>query len=315
MPRQRFLIPWTLVVLVAVAWHSARGENVTGSEEIVFFEKKVRPILVDHCYTCHSADTKPSGGLRVDDRNGLLTGGATGPAVVPGEPAKSLLLLRVTHKDAETADAAGGPAADREQVADLTTWIKDGAAWPDTACARVARQAEAGVREAQEGTLGLAAADRSEGAGRPGHGLAAGRHRSLHPRPARSRGTRAGRRRRQGDSDPPRDVRPDRPAADARGDRRLPQGRLRRTPSSSVVDRLLASPQFGERWGRHWLDVARYAESTGPSRNIPYPHAWRYRDYVIDAFNADMPFDHFVREQIAGDLLPAALGARSATGC
>src|SRR6185437_6405920 len=73
-----------------------------------------------------------------------------------------------------------------------------------------------------------------------------------------------------------------------------------------VVDRLLASPQFGEQWGRHWLDVARYAESTGPSRNIPYPHAWKYRDYVIDAFNHDVPFNRFVQEQIAGDLLPAA---------
>src|SRR5262249_21342988 len=71
-----------------------------------------------------------------------------------------------------------------------------------------------------------------------------------------------------------------------------------------VVDRLLASPMFGERWGRHWLDIARYGESTGPSRNIPYPHAWRYRDYVIDAVNADVGFDRFIREQIAGDLLP-----------
>ena len=74
---------------------------------------------------------------------------------------------------------------------------------------------------------------------------------------------------------------------------------------ANVVDRLLASPAFGERWGRHWLDVARYAESTGPSRNVPYPHAWRYRDYVIDAFNGDKPYDQFIREQIAGDLLPA----------
>src|SRR5207237_2255597 len=73
-----------------------------------------------------------------------------------------------------------------------------------------------------------------------------------------------------------------------------------------VVDHLLAAPAFGERWGRHWLDLARYAESTGPSRNIPYPHAWRYRDYVIDAFNGDKPYDRFVCEQIAGDLLFAA---------
>ena len=75
------------------------------------------------------------------------------------------------------------------------------------------------------------------------------------------------------------------------------------------MDHLLASPRFGERWGRHWLDVARYGESTGPSRNIPYPHAWKYRDYVIDAVNADIPFDRFIREQIAGDLLPADTNA------
>ena len=73
-----------------------------------------------------------------------------------------------------------------------------------------------------------------------------------------------------------------------------------------MVDRLLASPAYGERWGRHWLDVARYGESTGSSRNLPYPHAWRYRDYVIDAFNSDKPYDPFIREQIAGDLLPAS---------
>ena len=78
---------------------------------------------------------------------------------------------------------------------------------------------------------------------------------------------------------------------------------------SDLVDRLLASPQFGERWGRHWLDVARYGESSGPSRNIPYPNAWRYRDYVIDAVNRDVPYDRFIQEQIAGDLLPAATTA------
>ncbi len=82
-----------------------------------------------------------------------------------------------------------------------------------------------------------------------------------------------------------------------------------------VVDRLLASPAYGERWGRHWLDVARYGESTGSARNLPYPHAWRYRDYVIDAFNNDKPYDQFLREQIAGDLLPAGSpsGARSSS--
>ena len=101
------------------------------------------------------------------------------------------------------------------------------------------------------------------------------------------------------------DVRPDRPAADARRDRRVRERQIRRKAFASVVDRLLASPRFGERWGRHWLDVVRYGESTGKERNIPYRYAWRYRNYVIDAFNADKPYDRFIVEQLAGDLLPS----------
>ena len=107
------------------------------------------------------------------------------------------------------------------------------------------------------------------------------------------------------DAAPPRLLRPDRPAADAGGGRGVRRTTRRRRRFEKVVDQLLASPQFGERWGRHWLDVARYAESSGRQVNFTYPHAWRYRDYVIAAFNADKPYDQFIREQIAGDLLPA----------
>ena len=106
--------------------------------------------------------------------------------------------------------------------------------------------------------------------------------------------------------DPAGDVRLDRSAADAGGEWTLSSKTSPRDAFPKLVDRLLASPRYGERWGRHWLDVARYGESTGPSRNVPYPHAWKYRDYVIDAVNSDMPFDRFIQEQIAGDLLPAA---------
>src|SRR5262245_56920615 len=105
MSRHPSLINWALLALIAVALQSARSWASAVAQpsqrEIEFFEKKIRPILVAHCYACHSADTKPSGGLRLDDRHGLLTGGDSGPAVIPGEPAKSLLLLRVTHKDAK----------------------------------------------------------------------------------------------------------------------------------------------------------------------------------------------------------------------
>src|SRR5262249_28609503 len=127
------LIGWAVLVAIAIACPSARGwaSAARPSEsKIEFFEKKVRPILVAHCYACHSADTKPSGGLRVDDRHGLLAGGDSGPAVIPGEPAKSLLLARVTHKDAKRRMPHEGQPLTKEQIDDLRTWIRDGAAWP-----------------------------------------------------------------------------------------------------------------------------------------------------------------------------------------
>ncbi len=270
-----------------------------------FFEKKVRPILVSHCYTCHSADTKPSGGLRVDDRNGLLTGGNTGPAIVTGDPAQSLLLRRVTQKNAKRRMPLEGKALSEGQVAVLSAWIKDGAAWP-----RVQPPVSFGKPKPRYEAL-----KKKHWAWQP----------LTNPNPPAVLDT----------AWPKDDI--DRfllakleakglkPVADA--DKLLLLRRVTfdltglppaltdteaflkdTTPDAfaKVVDRLLTSPQFGERWGRHWLDVARYAESTGPSRNIPYPHAWKYRDYVIDSVNADVPFDRFITEQIAGDLLPAS---------
>jgi cytochrome c553 len=122
---------WLLsVALVLTASVPASASDQDQAAQVQFFETKVRPILASHCYACHSADTKPSGGLRVDDRKGLLTGGNTGPAVVAGEPGKSLLLQRETHKDAKRRMPQEGEPLSEQQIADLTTWIKDGAAWP-----------------------------------------------------------------------------------------------------------------------------------------------------------------------------------------
>jgi len=120
------------ILLVAVIPPSVSGQPAPGTDAagVEYFEKKVRPILVDNCYSCHSADTKPSGGLRVDDKNGLLQGGNTGPAIVPGQPDKSLLLKRVTLADAKRRMPIEGQHLSDEQVAILTKWIKDGAAWP-----------------------------------------------------------------------------------------------------------------------------------------------------------------------------------------
>jgi cytochrome c553 len=286
---------------------AARAETAPNDEAIAFFEKKVRPILVQHCYACHSADTNAKGGLRVDDRNGLLNGGNGGPAVVPGDPDKSLLLARVALKDAKRRmPQEAGPLSD-EQVADLTKWVRDGAAWPPVRLpASLTRPKPAYDKLKKEHWAWQPLTDPKAPAVRDGAWprddidrflLAALEAKGVRP---------------AGDADRVTLIR--RVTFDLTGLPPTPaeiDAFLKDTSPDAyerLVDRLLASPQFGERWGRHWLDVARYGESTGPSRNIPYPHAWKYRDYVIDAVNADVPFDRFIAEQVAGDLLPAAAG-------
>jgi cytochrome c553 len=271
---------------------------------VEFFETKIRPIFVSHCYTCHSADTNPSGGLRVDDRNGLLTGGNSGPAVVAGDPEKSLLLRRVAHKDEKRRMPKEGEPLTEQQIADLTTWIKDGAAWPPVKVpASLGKPKPFYEKLKREHWAWQPLTDPKAPAVKDAAWprddvdrflLAKLEASNLQP---------------VGDADkavllrrvtfdltglPPTPAEIDAFVQDVSPD-----------AFAKVVDRLLASPAFGERWGRHWLDVARYGESTGPSRNIPYPHAWKYRDYVIDAVNADVPFDRFIQEQIAGDLLPS----------
>ena len=274
-----------------------------------WFETKVRPILVDHCYTCHSADTKPAGGLRVDDRNGLLAGGNSGPADRARRPGGEPVAQAGEPQEPESADAQGGPAADRR--ADRRPHALDPR--------RSALAAGEGSRVARRSNEWYEPLKKEHWAWQPlTNPELAGCQRTL-----RGRGTSS--------------IVSSWPGSRRRGSSRskTPTGSrcLRRvtfdltglppTPDeidaflkdaspdafARVVDGLLASPQFGERWGQHWLDVARYADSTGPSRNIPYPHAWKYRDYVIDAVNADVPFDRFVTEQIAGDLLPASSAA------
>jgi hypothetical protein len=268
-----------------------------------FFEKKVRPVLVDNCYTCHSANTNARGGLRVDDRNGLIQGGDRGPAVVPGQPAKSLLLRAVQHTD-KKLQMPPKKQLSEDQIADLTRWIQDGAAWPP-----VRVPASLGKPNAYFDRL-----RREHWAWQP-----------LRPTPPAAVRDAAWVR---GDIDrfllaqlEAKNLKPVDDAERATLIRRVTFDLTGLPPTPAeidafvqdraanafekVVDRLLAAPAFGERWGRHWLDIARYGESTGSSRNLPYPHAWRYRDYVIDAFQKDKPYDQFIREQIAGDLLPA----------
>lgn len=297
------LAKWAVVsaLILPSAW--AVESNPTAAQ-LDFYEKKVRPILVDSCYSCHSADTKPAGGLRVDDLNGLLTGGNTGPAVVPGNPEKSLLLRRVRHEDPKRKMPKEGDALTSAQIADLELWIKEGAAWP-------ALRLPASLTKTPEHYAKLKATHwawqpltnppvpvvkKSSWPKSDVDRFVLARLEKEKLRPA-------------GEADPGTLLR--RVTFDLTGLPPTPEEiaafQKDKSPEAftRVVDRLLASRAFAERWGRHWLDVARYAESTGPSRNIPYPHAWKYRDYVIDAVDRDIPFNRFVQDQIAGDLLPA----------
>ncbi|OJW23759.1 MAG: hypothetical protein BGO49_00445 [Planctomycetales bacterium 71-10] len=303
----RVVIAIQAAALVVAGGRAVGGEAdpaAPDAAKLEFFEKRVRPLLVDNCYNCHSANTKAASGLRVDDRNGLLAGGDRGPAVVPGDPGESLLLQSVGHLD----DAPKMPPKKKltdEQVADLSRWIAEGAAWPEekvaatqvTDDARYAKLRDehwawqplkaAAVPEVRDGSWPRGDVDRFILAKLEQAGIA--------PVGDADRTTLLRRVTFDLTGLPPTPEEADAFLADGSPD-----------AFAKVVDRLLASPAFGERWGRHWLDVARYAESSGASRNLPYPHAWRYRDYVVDAFNRDQPFDRFVREQIAGDLLPAS---------
>jgi len=308
------LIPrWAAIVsfawlIAASATEPAKLIARDDSAAIEFFEKEVRPLLVANCHTCHSAETNSRSGLRVDDRNGLLVGGSRGPAIVPGNPDASLLIKAVSYRDKLKMPPERRLTAN--EVAILRKWIKDGAHWAKVESVAADRHVTADYGRLRK----------EHWAWQP----------LQNPRPPRA-----------ANSAWPRDVidsfvlaqlrkRELKPVGDAA---RLPLIRrvtfdLTGLPPSlaeidsfvadrsktsvafeRVVDRLLASPAYGERWGRHWLDVARYAESTGSARNLPFPHAWRYRDYVIDAFNNDKPYDEFIREQIAGDLLSSSTQA------
>jgi Protein of unknown function (DUF1553)/Protein of unknown function (DUF1549)/Planctomycete cytochrome C len=303
--RQRMLLLLGLSFLaVGRAEGSSEALPRDGRTGVDFFEKRVRPILAGHCYACHSADTKPAGGLRVDDRNGMILGGNKGPAVVPGKPEESLLLKRVTQEGKRRMPLEGEYLS-AEEVADLTTWIKDGAAWPTIKLPVSFGKPKAKYEQLKREHWAFRPLTDPRPPGVRDSGWAVDDIDRFLLAKLEAKGLSP-----VGDSDRVTLIR--RVTFDLTGlpptPREIADFVQDVSPQAypTLVDRLLASPAFGQRWGRHWLDVARYAESTGPSRNIPYPHAWRYRDYVIDSVNADVPFDQFIREQVAGDLLPAA---------
>jgi cytochrome c553 len=296
----RFITPAFITLLLAVPILADQPKD----EAVLFFEKKIRPLLASNCYNCHSADTNSKGGLRVDDRNGLVHGGNSGPAVVPGHPEQSRLIRAVRRVDAKLKMPPEKQLTE-QQIADLTRWIADGAAWPPVRVPvsvgkpnptydrlRAEHWAWQALRNASLPTVKDAAWTRDD---IDRFILARLEARGLQPVTDADRVSLIRRLTFDLTGLPPAPEEIDAFLADTSAD-----------AVARVVDRLLASPAFGEHWGRHWLDVARYGESTGSARNLPYPQAWRYRDYVINAFNTDRPYNQFVTEQIAGDLLSAS---------
>lgn len=271
---------------------------------LAHFEKKIRPILVAQCYSCHAADSREiKGGLALDTREGIRKGGDSGPAVVPGDVNSSLLISAIRYEDG--LEMPPKSKLTDQQIADFVKWIEAGAVDPREAAAVTS---PAGI-DIEKG--------REFWAFQPPVKTAPPLLKD-DPWPLTDidRFARAVQKRESvevvDDADPRTLVR--RLYFDLIGLPPTPEEiqtfvedwqKNSEQTLEATTDRLLASRHFGERWGRHWLDVARYAESSGKETNFSYPQAWRYRDYVIDSFNADVPFDQFIREQIAGDLLPA----------
>ena len=283
------------------------SEAVT-AEQVEFFEKRIRPVLVTACYECHGTE-KQKGGLVLHSRDGVRKGGESGPAVIPGDPAKSLLIQSITHRDPDLKMPSKGPKLEDAVIADFIAWVKMGApdprGKPDVATA--ATKASWSQTLASRRQWWCFQPVRNAAPPKPNDEqwsehpidrflLAAMETRGLVP---------------AGDANPRVLIRrltfaltglpPTVEEAEAFAQAAAHD---RRTAIAEAVDRLLAANTFGERWARHWMDVVRYAETYGSEHDYLNPHAWRYRDYLIRAFNADLPYDQFVQEQIAGDLLP-----------
>jgi len=291
---------WLCFVVLALLATSSYAANPT-AEGISFFEKKIRPVLIEHCYKCHSADAagnnKLKGALHLDSRSGLLKGGESGPAIVPGRPQESSLLGALRYEDLEMPPKKKLPAA---VIVDFEKWIQMGAPDPRDDVS-VSPQA-INWKEARQ----FWAFQRPVEHSRPKVTDVSWPKSDVDYFILKQLET--------------RQLKPVSPASKRALIRRASFGLTGLPPTLAeveafeadasalaferVVDRLLQSPHYGERWGRHWLDVARYADDKALAFVNPWPHAWRYRDWVVKALNDDMPYDRFVRLQLAGDLLP-----------
>ncbi len=295
MQTQLILPIFTILAMGCLAFGSTLADDGTQ-----FFETQIRPILVEHCYECHSIEAKKTqGGLLLDSREYMRAGGDSGPAVVPGKPEQSLILDALRYQSFEMPPSG---KLDETVIAKFEQWIKGGAVDPRESIAPASTPLQVDWDEATQHWAfqpikdAVATEISSAGSNCTIDNFISAKLKTagLEPNAPADRSTWLRRVTFDLIGLPPT---PDELHAFTTDDR----------PDSyeRVVDRLLSSPRYGERYGRHWLDLARYADSNGADENHAYPVAWRYRDYVVEAFNQDLPYDQFIVEQLAGDLLPA----------
>ncbi len=295
----RFCLALLLLILSPPAWRAERKEA-----ETEFFEKKIRPVLVAHCYSCHGPDRQESR-LRLDNSASIFQGGRSGPALAPGQPLKSRLYQAITYKSPDLKMPPPGRLPD-SVIADIRTWIEVGAPWPESDDPAIPRSTPGAfdltgrmqrspwiwkapqqepVPDTRDTRWSQDPIDRFL--------LAELEEKGLRPATPADRRTWMRRVSFALTGLPPTPEEIERFVTDARPD-----------AYDRVVNRLLASPRFGERWARHWMDLVHYAESRGHETDFLIANAYQYRDYLIRAFNSDIPYRQLVLEHIAGDLLP-----------
>ena len=291
-----------LIISLALGASGIAGAELS-PEGVEFFEKKIRPALVNYCYECHAEGEKIKGGLRVDYRDGLIHGGDSGAAIVPGDLDESLLYTSITWADDDYEMPPKRKMPD-EVIADFKKWIEMGAPDPRVPEKTVV-QTEIDIEKGKEfwafqkpKKAALPSVKNEEWSEKPVDRFVLAKLEEAELAPAKEARPEELLRRLTFDLTglPPTVEEIEKYAKAWKADPVVAY--------EEKVDELLARPQFGERWGRHWLDVARYGDSTGKEANQATPMAWRYRDYVIDSVNQDTPYDRFLMEQIAGDLLP-----------
>ncbi|HEV2295161.1 MAG TPA: PSD1 and planctomycete cytochrome C domain-containing protein [Tepidisphaeraceae bacterium] len=305
--RSRYIVVGVLSLLMGAAAARAEGANPGGVE---FFENRIRPLLVEHCYQCHSDAKKKKGGLLLDTRAALLKGGDSGPALVAGDPVKSRILDAVRYTNDQLRMPPDGKLSDA-QIADLEAWVNMGAPDPREAKAPAVPGA-ASAMDLEEGRTWwayqppkdhpLPAVKGAAWAKQPIDRFILAKLEEKGLAPAREADRRTLIRRAYFDllGLPPPTDQVEAFVADPSPD-----------AYRKLIDDLLDSPLYGQRWARHWLDVVRYTDSfdarvLGGEQDVAF--AWRYRDWVVDAYNHDLPYDQFIMQQIAGDLLPAPQG-------